>query len=102
MMTWVFAGLGAVIAFMFAWGAAAEATVRLWDRILWLYEDHVARKLGDRIAGEAYWFSESVEAMEALKAVGNHLQRNGSFRIYESRDEWRSAMAKVREPKEKP
>ena len=91
-MTTTFAVVGAVAVMLFAISAFLEASVHAWDRIKWLHEDHVARVVGNRIKTEAYWFSESMEAMLALEAIGKALSDNGSFRISESRDEWRRAM----------
>jgi hypothetical protein len=89
-----FAIVAAVVLMFFAVGFFLQAAVQAWDRLCWIHADHVARNVGNSIAQESYWFSESPEAVEALKAIGKALSRNGQYRISEARDEWRREMEK--------
>lgn len=73
-------------------GYVAEKLTGLWDRWKWNHEEVMARKIGQRILTESYWFSENLPAMLALQAIGESL-RDGDGRIAESRKLWRDKMA---------
>lgn len=88
-MTIFFAVVGAAVLLMFFGAAFIDACVSAWDRLQWLHKDHVAREIGRRIQSESYWYSENRPAMHALTAIGKALEESGSFRISESRDDWR-------------
>lgn len=97
-MSIFFSIVGCIAVVFFSCAAFLEAFVKFWDRIIWLHEDHVSKKVGQRILSEAYWFSENGPAMKALQAVGEQLRDRGSFGADDARGIWRRKMAEETKP----
>lgn len=98
--------LGAIVGLLVAVGICALGVCSLIDcgrRALetWRYreEEVFFRRAAERIARESFWFSESPEAMEALRCAGESMRDSGwEWRPEQAREEWRRRTKQVTSP----
>lgn len=79
-----------VAALLASIGYAAEKGKELLLSRDWHARENTAKEIGSKIVNSYHWFSEDVDSMEAVKAVGEQLMHGGYWLdISAARDRWR-------------
>lgn len=105
----IFAWTGAIVLFAlslavvaFAVALVIECGRKLLDRWRWDVIEVRNREIGNQIANSAYWYSESLEALALMQALGEALTHGRS--VYPGdglRDDWYRRTAVLKDKKER-
>ena len=88
-----------VILLWVLWVGACAAVVELYKRITADACNAHAREMGNRLASQAWWYSESPEAYAAMELLAVHLMANGFTDMDNdnTRQKWRASSVMYRE-----